>query len=695
MSYDLDDARDARYYDYDQNSDQESEPGSYSSDNYRNYDITDESDEEFKDDAIPTEPTNNSDIDLNDLVEKTIKDRVFSQVDFADKNFTGTTFENVTFSRAVFTITTIFENTKFINCNLVNVDFNGSATEKISLEVVEFENCKLRKITFNYCKFDHLIMFKCEFSNEKNPFFFSKIPKTEFNNCSFSNIIISECNFSNVIFRGEPDFRNDHENSENIIEKTHFIGSVLKGAKFDGLELNDLDFGWAVLDNSTFNGSVLNNVDYTHAELNDSKFIETTITDASFLNARMQKATLKFTQDKNGKFVSFEQANLTGADFSHSTFQNFNFKRADLTESIFENSTLKNGSFEDATLLYVDFQDTVFGNVNFDDSNLKELKIEEVNDDEKHKDVYLEEYTIKEYIEEDKEDNIVLKFDKMIVLTKKSILKELIKYGDCDNGIVYICKEVSTALTITRDKLKDETPYLNMRRIGPVDGIILVEEIEYVIQSCKHYFTTEKMPKEYDAPSVVSFSVYRPECSRNVVSRSHCQAGQEQGVYKIKPFKPKFVTSEQMETSPKTPRLVSSLKRDEVSRPQKTSPRTQRTIPTTPPRSLRTDGIVARRRMPTPTSSSLPLLDIERIPRTPSPDLDIPRSRNPSFSDDESNGDRLGGGRGRRNRTTKTKRLNKKKTHKLKSFRIRLRTKKGKHNKMRKTHKKRKYYKQR
>jgi hypothetical protein len=305
-----------------------------------------------------------------------------------------------------------------------------------------------------------------------------------------------------------------------------------------------------------------------------------------------------------------------------------------------------------------------------------------LDDDEKHNDVFLEEYKTREYIEEDKKDNIVLKSDKMIVLTKKSILKNLINYRDCDNGIVYICKqEYNHILRITKNELKDETPYLNMKRLGLFGGLVPVKEIQYMIISCKRFFTMERIEKN-DAPSVVSFSVYRPECSHNVVSRSHCQAGQEQGVYKIKPFKPKFVTSEQLDASPKTHRLVSSLGRDEVLRPQRTPPRTSRTLRMTRRRQ--------RTILTTPSSPSPPDLDIQR---TSSPDLDIPRSRNPSFSDGESNGGRLG--RGRRNRPTKTKRLNKTKTHKLKSFRVHLRTKKGKRNKIRDTHKKRKYYKQR
>jgi uncharacterized protein YjbI with pentapeptide repeats len=705
--------------------------------------------EDENDDDIPTEPTDNSDIDLNDLVGKTIKDRVFSQVaDFKDKKFKGTTFENVTFLKAVFKKTTIFENTKFVNCNLVDATFNDETSgRKMHLKNVEITGCNFKRSTFNHCRFEnlsvsslplvrdtsldesterfdnnfsHAIFKHCEFENFKvNK---SNFSSTWFDKCDFLDLEILNCDFSGSKFEGEPDFTKVSKFSKNKIEDTIFVYSGLEGANFKRMDLKNVDFDWTRLKKANFEGCLLNQVNYGNADLTEANFIWAKIIDASFFRSTLKKTKFEYIYphtggaedaQENQNFIDFTESELNGAKFSHSLLQKFNFGGATLVETSFENSTLqkfnfegaklietsfkksrlKDVNFEEATLLRVDFQDTFFDTVK--GFAFKEI---ELSADEKHMDAFREEYTIQEYVEENVADNIVIKLDKMILLTKRIILKNFINVKDCENGIVYICKKVyDNFYYITKKQLRDETPYLNMRKLGLFVGLVPVKEIEYMIKSKEKYFTMERT-KEKETPSVVSFSVYSPDCSVDVMSRSHCQAGQGQPIYEINNFKPKFVTSEQLETSPKTPRLVSSLGRDEVSRPQRTpprsSPRTQRTIPTTPPRSLRTDGIVARRRMPTPTSSSLPLLDIERIPRTPSPDLDIPRSRNPSFSD-ESNGDRLGGGRGRRNRTTKTKRLNKKKTHKLKSFRIRLRTKKGKRNKMRKTHKKRKYYKQR
>jgi uncharacterized protein YjbI with pentapeptide repeats len=771
--YDEDDLLDARY---------EREQEEYS--------VSDDNDED-----IPTEPTDNSDINLDEIVGKTIQDRVFSQdSDFTNKDFSGTTFENVTFSTAVFTNTTIFKGTKFVNCNLVDVTFHGSNSEKMRLEAVEFQDCRIRKTNFNYCYFLNFKMFKCIFSTESN-IFISRIPKTKFNECEFLDLTVSECVITNVIFVGNADFTKVSEHSQNTIEKTEFIGSFLKGAKFDGLELKDVDFEQSTLDDATFNSCVLNNVNFGNAELMNSEFKETTVTDASFYKSHMQNAKLTFRQTgeegEEPKFINFVDADLSGATFSNfvinfdfseanlsgaifetttlsnvnfqkadltgtrfeettlsnvnfeeaklietifkeTTLSNVNFQKADLNVTTFENTTLSNGNFKEAKLIEMAFENTTLSNgnfqkttftdvsffnvalinfdfseadlirttfetkklsnVNFQKAKLTEtafkkttlfnvnftdakflrtdfddvvqdrveglsIKTIEISADEKYMDAYMGEYTVEEYVEEDNGDNVVIKLDKMILLTKRSVLKNFINVADCENGIVYICKQVYTFLNITKNQLKDETPYLNMRKLG-LFGLVPVNEVEYMINCKEKYFTMERT-EGMEPPSVVSFSVYNPrKCGLNVVSRSHCQAGQGQPIYEINNFKPEFVENRQLDTSREKPRLVSSLGRDEVSRSQRTPPRTSLPdIPRTPPRS----------------------------PRTPSPD--IPRTRNNSFSDE------LGGGR--RKRPTKTKRLNKRKTHKLKSFRIRLRTKKGKRNRTRKTHKKRKYYKQR
>jgi uncharacterized protein YjbI with pentapeptide repeats len=691
--------------------------------------------EDENDDDIPKTPTDNSDINLNDLVGKTIKDRVFSQdTDFADKKFKGTTFENVTFLKAVFKKTTIFENTKFVNCNLVDATFNDEIFEgKMHLKNVEITGCNFKRSTFNHCRFEnlsvsssplvrdtsldesterfdnnfsHAIFKHCEFENFKvNK---SNFSATWFDKCDFLDLEILNCDFSGSKFEGEPDFTKVSKFSKNKIEDTIFVYSGLEGANFKRIDLKNVDFDWTRLKKAKFEGCLLNQVNYGNADLTEANFIGAKIIDASFFRSTLKKTKFEYIYphtggaedaQENQNFIDFTESELNGAKFSHSLLQKFNFGGATLVETSFENSTLqkfnfegaklietsfkksrlKDVNFEEATLLRVDFQDTFFDTVK--GFAFKEI---ELSADKKHMDAFREEYTIQEYVEEDVADNIVIKLDKMILLTKRSILKNFINVEDCDNGIVYICKKVYDFLNITKNQLRDETPYLNMRKLG-LFGLVPVNEVEYMINCKEKYFTMERA-KEKEPPSVVSFSVYRPECSHNVVSRSHCQAGQGQPIYEINNFKPEFVENRQLDTSREKPRLVSSLGRDEVSRSQRrpspdvqrTPPRTPRTIPTTSPRTQSPDLGIPR------TS-----------PRMSSPDQDIPRSRNPSFSDSEPNADTLGGGRGRRNRTTKTKRLNKKKTHKLKSFRIRLRTKKGKRNKMRKTHKKRKYYKQR
>lgn len=498
--YDRDDIEDA-YYEYleEQERDQDYEQdqrSDYENDEY--YDYVDENDEIL-------EPTDNSDIDLNDIAEKTIKDRVFSlDTDFSNKNFTNTTFDNVTFSRVVFQEITM-RGTRFINCSLKNSTFHNVILINVILNNSSFYKADLKKVTFQNGK-------------------------------------IVKCDFSRATFSEGTNF------TPTTIEYTRFIYSHLESAKFNGMSLKSIDFEGAILEDARFKGAQLEDVNFKDALLAHSNFRGVNIVDATFWKADLSHAHFNYSHpNKRSFYVDFKEATLIGTNFSSSTIERFDFSEANLTDAKFSYATLNHIYFTEADLLRTNFYMTTgFNDITLTDAKNMVLDkvlqsyagIKEIDDTKEYNDVYLEPYRIRNYVEED-EDNIVISLLNNYVLTKKSILKKAIDLTDCDNGIVYICKQVYSYLRITKNELRDETKYLNMRKIG-LYGLVQVDEISYMIHSAEQFFNMKK--KQQDVPSVVSFSVYRPECSQNAVSRSHCQAGQGQPIYEIQMFKPKFVT---------------------------------------------------------------------------------------------------------------------------------------------------------
>jgi len=100
-----------------------------------------------------------------------------------------------------------------------------------------------------------------------------------------------------------------------------------------------------------------------------------------------------------------------------------------------------------------------------------------------------------------------------------------------ESNYVYICKEISHKLMISKEDLRDETEYINLRKLGMYD-YALVEQIQYIANNNKKdriFMFTKTQEK---APSVVSWNIYNNP-GTNVVSASHCQEGQGGFIYNI------------------------------------------------------------------------------------------------------------------------------------------------------------------
>jgi hypothetical protein len=123
-----------------------------------------------------------------------------------------------------------------------------------------------------------------------------------------------------------------------------------------------------------------------------------------------------------------------------------------------------------------------------------------------------------------------------------------------ESNYVYICKEISHKLMISKEDLRDETEYINLRKLGMYD-YALVEQIQYIANNNKkdRIFMFTKTQEE--APSVVSWNIYNNP-GTTVVSASHCQEGQGGFIYNIETVDVIFVDKSKTSKTSKTSKDV-------------------------------------------------------------------------------------------------------------------------------------------
>jgi hypothetical protein len=123
-----------------------------------------------------------------------------------------------------------------------------------------------------------------------------------------------------------------------------------------------------------------------------------------------------------------------------------------------------------------------------------------------------------------------------------------------ESNYVYICKEISHKLMISKEDLRDETEYINLRKLGMYD-YALVEQIQYIANNNKKdriFMFTKTQEK---ASSVVSWNIYNNP-GTNVVSASHCQEGQGGFIYNIETVDVIFVDKSKTSKTSKTSKDV-------------------------------------------------------------------------------------------------------------------------------------------
>lgn len=159
------------------------------------------------------------------------------------------------------------------------------------------------------------------------------------------------------------------------------------------------------------------------------------------------------------------------------------------------------------------------------------------------------EVIIKEFIEEDPENNIVFKFCKRYYLVDKSRIHNMAALSLKDNSIFYGCTcEIEMDWTnpqtwnLLNHVVMLNPIYFNMQHLGlPIRYVNLnsVQSILYPHQKKHNYYVIEK-PEDYVViPSFASDNVLKHGIGS--MSGLHCQSGQTDTIYTLKKFTPEFI----------------------------------------------------------------------------------------------------------------------------------------------------------
>ena len=159
------------------------------------------------------------------------------------------------------------------------------------------------------------------------------------------------------------------------------------------------------------------------------------------------------------------------------------------------------------------------------------------------------EVIVKEFIEEDPDNNIVFKFGGRYYLVDKSRIHNMAALSMKDNSIFYGCTcEIEMDWTnpqtwnLLNHVVMLNPIYFNMQHLGlPIRYVNLnsIQSILYPHQKKHNYYVIEK-PEDYILiPSFASDNVLKHGIGS--MSGLHCQSGQMDTVYVIKKFTPEFI----------------------------------------------------------------------------------------------------------------------------------------------------------
>jgi len=154
---------------------------------------------------------------------------------------------------------------------------------------------------------------------------------------------------------------------ETLSKENDFIGKNLIGENFEGRDLKNAVFNYAVI-----NGTNFSNADLSGANFRFAKIQNTDFNGANMVGAIFTRADIKYSGFSN---VDLTDSYLSGAEIRGSYFSNTIFTNSDLRgililKSIFENNNFVNADFTHSRIYHVDFSNADLSGSKFSGSKL-------------------------------------------------------------------------------------------------------------------------------------------------------------------------------------------------------------------------------------------------------------------------------------------------------------------------------------
>jgi len=367
-------------------------------------------------------------------------------------------------------------------------------------------------------------------------------PDKEFYNCNFKGVNFYKTKMTNVLFMnsqldganfGNADLGSAYMNncictdadlSNTNLECAELLSSDFSGANFTNAKLITT-YKEAQISDSNLKNAILMNMNLTGAIIHDTNFSGANLTGANLTNVNIMSSPMSKGSDFSG--ANLTGVNLTNVDLESSDLTNANLTNANLTNAILTNAILTGADLTGAKGINEPKITPIESPINISPI-IKQISPNQTAIDQIEGDVEMN-----KFLKENK-NYIALLFGENYYLIDKSRLSNMIKTNSEDdkngNSIVYECRVSGTMRT---ENIVLEKPLMKLGPIGLMNySYIPVKYIKKVIEN------TDKKGRIYEIvetgmiQSVVSYQLLHG--LTQAISASHCQAGQNGRVYKLR-----------------------------------------------------------------------------------------------------------------------------------------------------------------
>lgn len=145
-----------------------------------------------------------------------------------------------------------------------------------------------------------------------------------------------------------------------------FIGSNLRYANFNDVNLRNIKFRGASMQFSQFVEAQIQDSDFSRTHLSNANFFAANLSGSKFLGAM-------------GEFVHFHETNLSNSKLTDVAFRDSDFEYADLSFAVAKYSYFEGSNFRKANLQSVDFRGANLKGVSFVGANLRGVNFTNAN----------------------------------------------------------------------------------------------------------------------------------------------------------------------------------------------------------------------------------------------------------------------------------------------------------------------------